>query len=185
MVITFYPFSILLLIQKDKVNLGNRVTAFMDSYFDVIFALNEVTHPGEKRLVQKCKEQCEILPNNFERNIEKLFEDLYVNPKMIEADISEIIKELEKFDNYSLSTLSQTDIISIKKAKPPKKVGLYKYKGTYGKKEEQTTLLSESLYNSFNRKNSRELTGVSETLNESSSQVFEFISDGISSSLFI
>ena len=61
-----------------------------------IFALNEVTHPGEKRLVQKCKEQCEILPNNFERNIEKLFEDLYVNPNMIEADISEIIKELER-----------------------------------------------------------------------------------------
>ena len=82
--------------RKDKVNLGNRVTAFMDSYFDVIFALNEVTHPGEKRLVQKCKEQCEILPNNFERNIEKLFEDLYVNPNMIEADISEIIKELER-----------------------------------------------------------------------------------------
>ena len=81
-------------------------------------------------------------------------------------------------DNYSLSTLSQTDVISLKKAKSTKKVGLYKYKGTYGKKEEQTTLLSESLYNSFNKKNSRENTGVEETLNESSSQVFEFISDG-------
>ena len=89
------------------------------------------------------------------------------------------IRSVKKFDdNYSLSTLSQTDVISLKKAKSTKKVGLYKYKGTYGKKEEQTTLLSESLYNSFNRKNSRELTGVSETLNESSSQVFEFISDG-------
>ena len=31
--------------RNDKVNLGNRVTAFMDSYFDVIFALNEITHP--------------------------------------------------------------------------------------------------------------------------------------------
>ena len=89
------------------------------------------------------------------------------------------IRSVKKFDdNYSLSTLSQTDVISLKKAKSTKKVGLYKYKGTYGKKEEQTTLLSESLYNSFNKKNSRENTGVEETLNESSSQVFEFISDG-------
>ena len=89
------------------------------------------------------------------------------------------IRSVKKFDdNYSLSTLSQTDAISLKKAKSTKKVGLYKYKGTYGKKEEQTTLLSESLYNSFNKKNSRENTGVEETLNESSSQVFEFISDG-------
>ena len=106
-------------------------------------------------------------------------EKYIIKPKKQKQPFHAPIRSVEKFDNnYSLSTLSQTDIISIKKAKPPKKVGLYKYKGTYGKKEEQTTLLSESLYNSFNRKNSRELTGVSETLNESSSQVFEFISDG-------
>lgn len=82
--------------RNDKVNLGNRVTAFMDSYFDVMFALNEITHPGEKRLVQKCKEQCEILPNNFEKNIDELFKDLYINPEKIDVDICEIIKELEK-----------------------------------------------------------------------------------------
>ena len=68
----------------------------MDSYFDVMFALNEITHPGEKRLVQKCKEQCKILPNNFEKNIDKLFEDLYINSEKIDVDIREIIKELEK-----------------------------------------------------------------------------------------
>ena len=106
-------------------------------------------------------------------------EKYIIKPKKQKQPFHAPIRSVQKFDNnYSLSTLSQTDIISIKKAKPPKKVGLYKYKGTYGKKEEQTTLLSESLYNSFNRKNSRELTGVSETFNESSSQVFEFISDG-------
>ena len=82
--------------RDDKVNLGNRVTAFMDSYFDIIFALNEITHPGEKRLVQKCKEQCKILPNNFEENINELFENLYTNPEKIDADVSEIIEELEK-----------------------------------------------------------------------------------------
>ena len=92
------------------------------------------------------------------------------------------IRSKEKLNNnYSLSILSQNDLMSFEYPKTSKQVQLYKYKGTYGKKEEQTTLLSESLYNSFAhnpRNNSREITNVEETMNESSSQVFEIISDG-------
>lgn len=82
--------------REDKVNIGNRITAFMDSYFDIIFALNELTHPGEKRLVKICKEQCKILPKNFETNIDKVFKDLSINTNNINNDIIEIIEELEK-----------------------------------------------------------------------------------------
>ena len=84
-------------------------------------------------------------------------------------------------NNFSLNALSQNDIVSFKYSKPKNQVQLYKYKGTYGKKEEQTTLLTESLYNSFThnqRNNSRDVTNAEETLNESSSQVFEIITDG-------
>ena len=34
--------------------------------------------------------------NNFEENINELFENLYTNPEKIDADVSEIIEELEK-----------------------------------------------------------------------------------------
>ena len=84
-------------------------------------------------------------------------------------------------NNYSSNNLSQTDIISFKKPKLSNQVKLYKYKGTYGKKEEQTTLLSETLYDSFTnnkKRNSKDVTNIEETLNESSSQVFEIISNG-------
>ena len=58
--------------RNDKVSVNHRITAFLASYFDVIFALNKLLHPGEKRLVTYAKENCKILPKDFEENIEKL-----------------------------------------------------------------------------------------------------------------
>ena len=84
-------------------------------------------------------------------------------------------------NNNGLSILSQTDIMSYRELKKEKPI-VYKYKSTYGKNDEQTTLMTESLYNSMsnirgvNSKNN--INSIDETLNESSSQVFEIISDG-------
>jgi len=58
----------------DKVSINHRVAEFLASYFDLVFALNGKTHPGEKRLVQLCKEQCDLLPKDFEKNLDTLFE---------------------------------------------------------------------------------------------------------------
>lgn len=41
--------------------------------FDVLFAKNKILHPGEKRLVQFAKNNCKLLPEMFEENINKLF----------------------------------------------------------------------------------------------------------------
>lgn len=57
--------------RNDYVSICHRTSAFMESYFDIIFAVNEQTHPGEKRLVQLCNDRCSILPNNFETGYEK------------------------------------------------------------------------------------------------------------------
>ncbi len=57
----------------DKNSINHRISAFMASYFDVIFAKNELLHPGEKRLVQFALKNCKILPNDFEENVEKLY----------------------------------------------------------------------------------------------------------------
>lgn len=49
---------------------------FLESYFDVIFALNRQTHPGEKRQVQLCKKYCTLLPKDFEENINALMKSI-------------------------------------------------------------------------------------------------------------
>ena len=82
--------------RKDMVSINHRVAAFMESYFDILFARNSLTHPGEKRLVQLCKQECECLPNRFEENINRLFADLFCDMDSVKEDIREIVKELEK-----------------------------------------------------------------------------------------
>lgn len=57
----------------DENSINHRISAYMASYFDVIFAKNELLHPGEKRLVQYAKKNCSILPEGFEENIKSLF----------------------------------------------------------------------------------------------------------------
>lgn len=53
-------------------SINHRVSAFLASYFDVIFAVNKLLHPGEKRLIKYAKNNCKILPYDFEENINKL-----------------------------------------------------------------------------------------------------------------
>lgn len=61
----------------DFVSINHRTAAFLESYFDIIFALNEKTHPGEKKLVSLCRSQCSLLPAHFEENLEGLFAHLF------------------------------------------------------------------------------------------------------------
>ncbi len=56
----------------DRNSVNHRIAAFMESYFDIIFANNELLHPREKKLVRYANEHCSKLPEDFEKNINKL-----------------------------------------------------------------------------------------------------------------
>ncbi len=80
----------------DLNSVNHRVSEFMASYFDIIFALNELTHPGEKRLVSLAVNQCNILPSNFEENINKLFNSMFNDSDILKETLNEMIAELNK-----------------------------------------------------------------------------------------
>ena len=78
----------------DLVSVNHRVTEFLASYFDIIFALNETTHPGEKRMQSICSKECNILPRNFDENLNLLFDGMF--REKISPVIKEMITELKK-----------------------------------------------------------------------------------------
>lgn len=80
----------------DLVSINHRTAAFLESYFDILFALNRQTHPGEKRLMQLCRERCPLLPERFEENLEQLFAHLFAGDGRAEEDVRAIIDALDR-----------------------------------------------------------------------------------------
>lgn len=48
--------------RDDAVSVHHRTAAFLASFFDILFALNRIPHPGEKRLLAIAAAECRILP---------------------------------------------------------------------------------------------------------------------------
>lgn len=80
----------------DVVSINHRVTEFVAVYFDVIFAVNEKLHPGEKRLIELAKAECPILPDNFEEDLRALYGDMFTSPERLEEDLGRITSELKR-----------------------------------------------------------------------------------------
>lgn len=84
--------------RKDILALNHRSSEFFASYFDLLFALNEQLHPGEKRMLSYAKENCALLPQDFEANIQTYFQNLYQCDKPQETldTLNQLLEHLKK-----------------------------------------------------------------------------------------
>lgn len=81
--------------RNDMVAVNHRTAAFMESYFDILFALNEMTHPGEKRMVELLLKNAQVLPADFEENIQSLYGCLFSDPEGAMRILAEMLQNLE------------------------------------------------------------------------------------------
>lgn len=83
--------------RQDIVSLNHRLAAFLASYFDVIFALNRVLHPGEKRLLELTPQLCEHIPPNMEMHIQaSLIASAMADPVLLDH-LDQMVFDLENF----------------------------------------------------------------------------------------
>ena len=60
------------ILRNDDVSVNHRLAAFIASYFDIIFAVSNLLHPSEIRLINYARNNCKILPEHFEENLQKV-----------------------------------------------------------------------------------------------------------------
>jgi hypothetical protein len=58
--------------RKDTISINHRVTALLASYFDIIFALNFLPNPGEKRVLEIASKQCKLIPENMNKDVSEV-----------------------------------------------------------------------------------------------------------------
>jgi len=80
--------------RNDVVSYAHRISAILASYFDIIFAINKQTHPGEKKLISYCEILCSKLPKDFKKDVENVVISIGTD-NMLPA-IDKLLDELDK-----------------------------------------------------------------------------------------
>ncbi len=79
--------------RNDIVSQNHRVAVLLASYFDILFAFNEQTHPGEKKLIQYAQKFCKILPKDFEQDVSTVIK--LVGSSQILPALTKLLDELD------------------------------------------------------------------------------------------
>ncbi len=82
--------------RDDLVSVNHRVAALLASYFDVLFALNRLPNPGEKRLLKTASERCAKVPRDMVAQVEGVLHTASSPDSALIARIKELIDGLDR-----------------------------------------------------------------------------------------
>jgi predicted nucleotidyltransferase len=80
----------------DLVSVNHRIAALLASYFDILFAVNRLPHPGEKRLLEIAVRDCPIVPAQLEEQISGLIGAMAQPDSRLIERIDALIDRLEQ-----------------------------------------------------------------------------------------
>ena len=82
--------------RNDLVSINHRVAALLASYFDVLFALNHLPNPGEKRLLKAASEHCAKVPGEMVDQVEGVLRALPLVDQRLIDRIEELVDGLDR-----------------------------------------------------------------------------------------
>ena len=82
--------------QCDLVSINHRVAAFSASIVDILFAVNELPHPGERRLLKILGEHCKRLPEHFTDDLKAFYRAASTNHLSLLGILDHLVDRLEK-----------------------------------------------------------------------------------------
>lgn len=80
---------------RDLVSVNHRVAALLASYFDILFALNRVPHPGEKRQVAFAEQSCPRRPVGMTEQVEGLLRAAASADETVLAQVDRLVEGLQ------------------------------------------------------------------------------------------
>ena len=79
----------------DLVSVNHRLAALLASYFDILFALNEVLHPGEKKLLKYANAECAKIPANLDAQLAEIFQCAAVGDAALLGRLDALLDNLD------------------------------------------------------------------------------------------
>jgi len=82
--------------RNDFISVNHRIAAFLASYFDIIFAINEISHPGEKKLLKIIRDNNLKIPKEMYKNIESILKLTATSSLDILLEIDDLVNNLDR-----------------------------------------------------------------------------------------
>jgi hypothetical protein len=79
----------------DLVSVNHRLAGLLASYFDVLFAVNRLPHPGEKRLVKAAVVSCSRLPEGMAADVDALLRTATTDLAGLPARVDRLLDRLD------------------------------------------------------------------------------------------
>jgi hypothetical protein len=81
--------------REDLVSLNHRTAALLASYFDILFAVNRVPHPGEKRMLDLTERLCPKRPADMRQHITQMLASAGTGSSEVVTHVDALVDGLE------------------------------------------------------------------------------------------
>ncbi|WP_019613021.1 nucleotidyltransferase domain-containing protein [Psychromonas ossibalaenae] len=81
--------------RQDLLSINHRLAALFASYFDVLYAVNKVMNPGEKKVLNYVLQNCAKVPADLHNQVNKILQSAAVGDRILLNQLDELLDGLD------------------------------------------------------------------------------------------